>query len=217
MAEILLSPLFLPEESSKEFFFFWGGGGNCFISNVLTKKTQIMFVSIHEKWHLAQQKLHLSSIKPGHSEITHVQARITHVQPTTGSSTCEDGKKTCTQFLVKTSFDLIMPTSRSNENRQRGYQLNSSFSKFYILRMFYVCFSPAFSGSRPWVPGSWQLWSVITVEVICILSNKTFARALYPSDWRFLLRCPAAFWDKICWQIRKRGFTTSWINISELR
>ena len=57
-----LSPLFLPEESSKE-FFFWGGGGNCFISNVLTKKTQIMFVSIHEKWHLAQQKLHLSFIK----------------------------------------------------------------------------------------------------------------------------------------------------------
>ena len=85
-----------------------------------------------------------------HSEITHVQARITHVQPTTGSFTCEDGKKTCTQFFVKTSFDLIMPTSRSNENLQRGYQLNSSFSK----RMFYVCFSPAFSGSRPRTPGS---------------------------------------------------------------
>ena len=25
-------------------------------------------------------------------------------------------KKTCTQFFVKTSFDLIMPASRSNEN-----------------------------------------------------------------------------------------------------
>ena len=75
----------------------------------------------------------------------------------TGSSTCEDGKKTCTQFFVKTSFDLIMPTSRSNENLQRGYQLNSSFSKLYIIRMFYVCFSPAFSGSRPRAPGSWQL------------------------------------------------------------
>ena len=57
-----LSPLFLPEESSKEFFFL-GGGGDCFISNVLTKKTQIMFASIHEKSHLAQQKLHLSFIK----------------------------------------------------------------------------------------------------------------------------------------------------------
>ena len=34
MAEILLSPLFRPEESSKEIFFF----GNCSISNVLTKK-----------------------------------------------------------------------------------------------------------------------------------------------------------------------------------
>ena len=51
-----------------------------------------------------------------HSEIPHVQARIAHVQPTTGSSICEDGKKTCTQFFVKTSVDLIMPTSRSNEN-----------------------------------------------------------------------------------------------------
>ena len=35
------------------------------------------------------------------SEITHVQARITHVQPTTGCSTCEEGKKTCTQFFLR--------------------------------------------------------------------------------------------------------------------
>ena len=38
----------------------------------------------------------------GYSEITHLQARITHMQPTTGSCTCEDGKKTCPQFFLKT-------------------------------------------------------------------------------------------------------------------
>ena len=74
----------------------------------------------------------------------YVQARITHVQPTTGSSTCEDGEKTCTQFFVETSFDLIMPTSRSNENLQRGYQLNSLFSKIlyytHVLRLLFACF-----------------------------------------------------------------------------
>ena len=44
----------------------------------------------------------------------HVQARITHSQQL--GSTSGDGMKTCTQFFVKTSVDLIIPTSRSNEN-----------------------------------------------------------------------------------------------------
>ena len=34
---------------------------------------------------------------------------------------------------------------------------------------------------------------ILLLKVICILSHKTFAWALYPSDWRFLLRCLAAF------------------------
>ena len=125
-----------------------------------------------------------------------MQARIAHVQPTTGSSICEDGKKTCTQFFVKTSVDFIMPTSRSNENRHWGYQLNSSFSKILYYTRLYFCFSPAFSGSRPRAPGpgprdldSCNL--ILLLTVICILSHKTFVWAPYPSDWRFLLRCLA--------------------------
>ena len=117
----------------------------------------------------------------------------THVQPITGSSTCEDGKKTCTQFFVKTSFDLIMPTTRSNENIQRGYQLNSSFSK--ILYYTHVKFAFRLLLADP-DPGPRDLDNcnlILLLKEICILSHKTFAWALYPSDWRFLLRCPAAF------------------------
>ena len=116
-----------------------------------------------------------------------MQARITHVQPTTGSSTCEDGKKTCTQFFVKTSFDLIMPTSRSNENLQRGYQLNSSFSKklyyTHVLRLLFACFL-----ADP-DPGSRDLDScnpILMLKVICILSHKT-------SVGRFILQIGASF------------------------
>ena len=54
------------------------------------------------------------------------------------------GRKHVHNFFVKTSFDWIMPTSRSNGNLQRGYQLNSSFSKIlyytYVLRLLFACF-----------------------------------------------------------------------------
>ena len=64
------------------------------------------------------------------------------MQLITGSSTCEDGKKACTQFFVKTSFDLIMPTTRSNENLQRAWLP----IKFFIFKNFilYACFTFAF-------------------------------------------------------------------------
>ena len=39
-------------------------------------------------------------------------SQFNSMQPITESSTCEDGKKTCTQFFVKTSFDLIMQCRR---------------------------------------------------------------------------------------------------------
>ena len=111
--------IFEPQEFFFVFRFFLGGGG----------------------WELSYFKC--TNKLRRNSEITHVQARITHVQPTTGCSTFEDGKKTCTQFFL-TSFDLIMPTSRSNENLQRGYQLNPSFSKIlyyaHVLRLLFVCF-----------------------------------------------------------------------------
>ena len=94
--------------------------------------------------HIIERRNYICPLLRRHSEIMHVKARITHVRPTTGSSTCEDGDKTCTQFFVKTSFDLIMPTSRSNENLQRGCQLNSSFSKIlyytHVLRLLFACF-----------------------------------------------------------------------------
>ena len=61
-----------------------------------------------------------------------------------------------------------MPTSRSNENLQRGYQLNSSFSNILYHTRLYVCFSTAFSGSRPRTPGSW-LWRVISVKIMFVL------------------------------------------------
>ena len=127
------------------------------------------------------------------------------MQPTTGSSTCEDGKN----FLLRHGFWF----DNANVLKQWKSSVRRPI-KFFIFKNFvvYACFTFAF---RLLLvdpdPGPRDLDScnlILLLKVICILSHKTFAWALYPSDWRFLLRCPAAFWDKSCWQIRKRGFTT---------
>ena len=121
-----------------------------------------------------------------------MQARITHVQPTTGSSTCEVGKKTCTQFFVKTSFDLIMQCRRLEAmkifSEATNYILH--FQKFCITRMFYVCFSPAFRLllADP-DPGPRDLDScnpILLLKLICILSHKK-------SVGRFILQIGASF------------------------
>ena len=49
-------------------------------------------------------------------------------------------------FFVKTSFDLIMPTSRSNENLQRGYQLQGSHAPWKSLKVL----ESQNKNSRPW-------------------------------------------------------------------
>ena len=80
-----------------------------------------------------------------------------------------------------------MPTSRSNENLQRGYQLNYSFSKIlYYTHVLRLLFRLLLADPDP---GPLDLDScnpISLLKVICILCHKT-------SVGRFILQIGAFF------------------------
>ena len=90
------------------------------------------------KWHLAQQKFHMSFIKKALWNNAHAG----HHYPRAANNwkfylwRWEEN-----MYTVFCEDIFWFETSLSNENLQRGYQLNSSFLKHFIL---YACFTFAF-------------------------------------------------------------------------
>ena len=121
-------------------FFFL----NCLISNVLKNVNNVCFNSRKVTFSTAEITLILSFIKKALWNNARAGQDYPHAANNWKFHLWRWEENMYTIFCSDTAFDLVMPTSRRNENLQRGDQLNSSFSKIlyhtHVLCLLFACF-----------------------------------------------------------------------------
>ena len=132
---------FFEKNLPKNFFFlkivlFWNVLKKTDVNNVCFNSRKVTFSTAE------MQKLHLSLMKKALWNNARAGQDYPHAANNGKFHLWRWEENMYTIFCYDTAFDLIMPTSRSSENLQRGYQLNSSFSKFlyytHVLRSLFA-------------------------------------------------------------------------------